>query len=55
MKAPVPATGWVFVLLIVLAPLLLLIGASLGVKLIIYAGLVTIGFLILFLLLGAVF
>ena len=55
MKAPVPAAGWAFVLLIVLAPLLLLVGASLGVKLIIYAGLVTIGFLILFLLLGAVF
>jgi hypothetical protein len=55
MKAPVPATGWAFLLLLVFAPLLLVVGASLGIKLIIFIGMITIGFLVLFLLLGALF
>ena len=32
MTSPVPASGWAFVLLIVLAPLLLVVGASLGLR-----------------------
>jgi hypothetical protein len=55
MKAPVPATGWAFVLLLVFAPLLLVVGASLGIKVMISVGMITIGFLVLFLLLGALF
>ena len=54
MKSSVPTAGWLFVLILLVAPLLLLMGAYFGVKLLLFVGMVAAAFLVLFLLLGAV-
>jgi hypothetical protein len=48
-----PAAGWLFVLLLVLAPVLLVVGAWMGLKAVLLVGLIAAGFLVLLLLLGA--
>ena len=54
MKSSAPATAWVFVAVLVLATVLLIGGVLVGAKVMLVLGVVTIGFLILLLLLGAV-
>ena len=54
MKSSVPTAAWVFVAVLVLATVLLIGGVLVGAKVMLVMGLVTIGFLILLLLLGAV-
>lgn len=54
MRSSVPAAGWIVVAVLVVAPLLMVLGGVLGVKAILLLGAVTLGFLVLLLLLGAV-
>src|SRR5687768_11627916 len=54
MKWSGPAVGWVFVAVVVLASVVLSGGVLVGAKVMLVVGVVTIGFLILLLLLGAV-
>ena len=54
MKSSAPAAAWVFVAVLVLATVLLIGGVLVGAKVMLVLGVVTIGFLSLLLLLGAV-
>ena len=54
MKSSVPATAWAFVAFVVVALVLLLLGAWVGVKVLLLVGLATVALLVVLLLLGAV-